>query len=125
MRLGPLADALLTRHDNHPSVTALTGQAVALAAALAGALKFRGSFSVQAKAVALVTTGLYSRIRNPIYVFGSLTIVGFFLWANQPWLLLGLVVLIPLQVYRSRCEEKVLTEKFGATYLAYKQRTWF
>ena len=49
VRLGPLADALLTRHDNHPSVTALTGQAVALAAALAGALKFRGSFSVQAK----------------------------------------------------------------------------
>lgn len=83
------------------------------------------AFSVRARASTLVSTGLYSRIRNPIYVFGSLTIVGFFLWANQPWWLLGLVVLIPLQVYRSRCEEKVLTEKFGATYLAYKQKTWF
>lgn len=49
MRLGPLADALLTRHDNHPTVTALVGQALALAAALATALKFRGSFSLQAK----------------------------------------------------------------------------
>ena len=49
VRLGPLADALLTRHDNHPAVTALAGQALALAAALAGALKFRGSFSLQAK----------------------------------------------------------------------------
>ena len=49
MRLGPLADALLTRHDNHPAVTRLAGEALALAAALATALKFRGSFSVQAK----------------------------------------------------------------------------
>jgi molecular chaperone Hsp33 len=49
VRLGPLADALLTRHQNHPVVTALTGQALALTAALATALKFRGSFSLQAK----------------------------------------------------------------------------
>lgn len=50
IRLGPLADALLTRHDNHPVVTSLTGQALALAAGLASALKFRGWFSLQAKA---------------------------------------------------------------------------
>ena len=49
VRLGMLADALLSRHDNHPVVTALSGQALALAAALATALKFRGSFSLQAK----------------------------------------------------------------------------
>ena len=49
VRLGVLADALLTRHENHPAVTTLSGQALALAAALATALKFRGSFSLQAK----------------------------------------------------------------------------
>jgi molecular chaperone Hsp33 len=49
VRLGPLADALLTRHTNHPVVIALTGQALALAAALSTALKFQGSFSLQAK----------------------------------------------------------------------------
>lgn len=49
VRLGPLADALLTRHKNHDAVTALSGQALALAAALATALKFQGSFSLQAK----------------------------------------------------------------------------
>ena len=49
VRLGPLADALLTRHVNHDSVTALSGQALALAAALATALKFQGTFSLQAK----------------------------------------------------------------------------
>src|SRR5579864_5812066 len=49
VRLGPLADALLARHDNHPLVTTLIGQALALAAALSTALKFQGSFSLQAK----------------------------------------------------------------------------
>jgi molecular chaperone Hsp33 len=49
VRLGPLADALLSRHDNHPVVTKLVGQALALAAGLSTALKFRGSFSLQAK----------------------------------------------------------------------------
>ncbi len=49
VRLGPLADALLTRHDNHPAVTALAGLALALVAGLAAALKFRGSFALQAK----------------------------------------------------------------------------
>lgn len=49
IRLGPLADALLTRHNNPAPVRRLLGQALALSAALASALKFQGSFSVQAK----------------------------------------------------------------------------
>ena len=49
VRLGPLADALLSRHDNHAAVSGVAGQALALVAALASALKFRGSFSLQAK----------------------------------------------------------------------------
>jgi molecular chaperone Hsp33 len=49
VRLGPLADALLTRQDTAEPVTRLRGEALALVAALATALKFRGSFSLQAK----------------------------------------------------------------------------
>jgi molecular chaperone Hsp33 len=49
VRLGALADALLSRHDNPAPVTRITGEALALVAALATALKFRGSFSLQAK----------------------------------------------------------------------------
>ena len=49
VRLGPLADALLSRHDNHSAVSRVAGQSLALVAALASALKFRGSFSLQAK----------------------------------------------------------------------------
>jgi molecular chaperone Hsp33 len=49
VRLGPLADALLTRHANETVVTKLAGEALALAAGLSTALKYRGSFSLQAK----------------------------------------------------------------------------
>jgi protein-S-isoprenylcysteine O-methyltransferase Ste14 len=83
------------------------------------------AFSVRAKATTLVISGLYSRIRNPIYVFGALMILGIVIWTEQPWLLLVFAVLIPMQIVRSRKEEEVLTEKFGAAYLEYKQKTWF
>jgi protein-S-isoprenylcysteine O-methyltransferase Ste14 len=83
------------------------------------------AFSIQAKASTLVTTGLYSRIRNPIYVFGTLMSVGIFIFVHRPWLLLIWVVLIPLQVFRVRKEEQVLEAKFGDAYRDYKRRTWF
>ena len=49
IRLGALANALLTRRPNHPVVTQLMGEALALTAGLAAALKYQGSFSLQAK----------------------------------------------------------------------------
>ncbi len=49
VRLGPLANTLLTRHEHPAPVRKLMGEALALAAALASALKFTGSFSVQAR----------------------------------------------------------------------------
>jgi molecular chaperone Hsp33 len=49
IRLGPLTDALLTRHTLHPAVTRLLGEALALTAGLAAVLKYQGSFSLQAK----------------------------------------------------------------------------
>jgi len=82
------------------------------------------AFSVQAKASTLVTAGLYSRIRNPIYVFGALLIVGIIIWTGRPILLLVLVVLIPMQILRARKESRVLEEKFGREYAEYKRRTW-
>jgi protein-S-isoprenylcysteine O-methyltransferase Ste14 len=83
------------------------------------------SFSVTAQARNLVTTGLYSRIRNPIYLFGGLLIVGVFLFLERPRYLLIFLVLIPLQFVRMRREAKVLEEKFGDTYRNYKKSTWF
>ena len=106
----------------------LVGIVIALPCALllmVARMQLGSAFSVEAKASKLVRTGLYSRIRNPIYVFGGLTIIGLLLLAGQPILLLLLLVLIPLQVVRIRREEKVLAEKFGAEYEEYKRGTWF
>jgi protein-S-isoprenylcysteine O-methyltransferase Ste14 len=83
------------------------------------------AFSVRAKASVLVTSGIYSRIRNPIYVFSTILMLALIIWTGRPWLLLFLVVLVPMQVYRSKKEQAVLAEKFGDEYLAYKRQTWF
>jgi protein-S-isoprenylcysteine O-methyltransferase Ste14 len=84
------------------------------------------SFSVKAQARKLVTTGLYSRIRNPIYVFSAMYLGGLTIAIGRPMLLLLLlVILVPAQILRARKEEQVLTEAFGEEYLRYKARTWF
>ena len=106
----------------------ITGAVIAvpsLALLILARLQLGGLFSVRAKAQALVTHGLYSRIRNPIYVFGGLAIVGIFLFVGVPKYLWVFVVLIPLQLYRAKKEEEVLAAKFGDEYRAYKARTWF
>ncbi len=88
-------------------------------------MQLGSAFSVEAKASALVTTGIYSRIRNPIYVFGSLMFLGVIVWAAKPIFLLIFLVIIPMQVLRARKEGRVLQEKFGDVYLEYKKKTWF
>ncbi len=106
----------------------VAGLAIAIASFLLLALariQLGRAFSVQAKATTLVTTGLYSRIRNPIYLFGGLFIAGIVLFTQRPVLLLFLVVLVPMQLFRIRNEERVLEEKFGTAYSDYKRQTWF
>jgi protein-S-isoprenylcysteine O-methyltransferase Ste14 len=83
------------------------------------------SFSVTPQAKKLVTHGIYSKLRHPVYVFSALFIFGISLYINMPLLLLLFVILIPIQVARARAEEKVLEEKFGAEYADYKRSTLF
>ena len=42
------------------------------------------SFSIRAKATELVTSGIYSQIRNPIYVFDAIFILGLMLIMRRP-----------------------------------------
>ena len=83
------------------------------------------SFAVSAQARKLVTHGLYSKIRNPIYVFGSLVIVGMILVIGRPVWLLIFAVIIPLQIWRARKESAVLEGAFGEEYRKYRAGTWF
>jgi protein-S-isoprenylcysteine O-methyltransferase Ste14 len=92
---------------------------------VAARLQLGGSFSVTAQARRLVTSGLYSRVRNPIYFFGGLAYLGG-LVALQSWpLLVAWLAMTPIQIVRIRKEERVLAEAFGADYQAYRAKTWF
>jgi protein-S-isoprenylcysteine O-methyltransferase Ste14 len=83
------------------------------------------SFAVTAQARQLVTGGLYSRFRNPIYLFGSCVMIGVILVMERPvWLLVFLFV-IPLQIWRGRKESSVLEAAFGEQYRKYRAGTWF
>lgn len=99
-------------------IAAFTGWAIAR-------IQLGRSFSVRAKATELVTHGIYSKIRNPVYAFGTVLLVGFVLWFNKPIWLLALVVIVPLQIMRARKEAQVLEAKFGDAYRAYRAKTWF
>ncbi len=83
------------------------------------------SFSVAPKATALVTRGIYSRIRNPIYVSGMIFLLGLVIIVGRPQLLAVLLVLIPLQIMRARREAAVLEARFGDAYREYRRHTWF
>jgi protein-S-isoprenylcysteine O-methyltransferase Ste14 len=83
------------------------------------------SFSLRPMATELVTRGLYSKIRNPVYVFGGLFGAGFVLAFGNVLLLLLFIALVPLQMIRARQEARVLEEKFGAEFREYRRKTWF
>jgi hypothetical protein len=65
-------------------------------------IQLGASFAAKAEARTLITVGLYSRIQNPIYLFGGLTIAGIVLYLDRPWYLLGFFVLIPLHMVRTK-----------------------
>src|SRR5580658_194389 len=74
------------------------------------------SFTIAPKATALITTGIYSRVRNPIYIFGMIFIIGVILILRRLELLAILLVLIPVQIVRARREAAVLEARFGDAY---------
>jgi protein-S-isoprenylcysteine O-methyltransferase Ste14 len=83
------------------------------------------SFSVRPEAHELVTTGLYSKMRNPIYVFGMVMITGLILVLQRPALWLVLAAVVVGQTIRARREACVLEAAFGDAYREYRRKTWF
>lgn len=88
-------------------------------------LQLGESFSVTAQARQLVTHGLYTKLRNPIYFFGGLAYFGALVAFQVGWLLAAWLALTPIQVVRVRREQKVLAAAFGAEYEAWRAKTWF
>jgi protein-S-isoprenylcysteine O-methyltransferase Ste14 len=88
-------------------------------------LQLGKSFAVTPQAKELVTLGLYSRIRNPIYVFVDVRIFGLILALRLYWLFALYPPLLVMHILRARREAVVLREKFGQTYIDYCNQSWF
>lgn len=83
------------------------------------------SFSIKAEARRLVTHGIYSKIRNPIYVFGEVLFAGFILLLHRPGLWALFFAILIMQIIRARREAQVLEAAFGEAYREYRRKTWF
>jgi protein-S-isoprenylcysteine O-methyltransferase Ste14 len=83
------------------------------------------SFSVRPEARHLVTSGIYSKIRHPVYVFGTPAVTGL-LVALPGWgALVIAAIVVPVEILRARREEAVLEKEFESQYVTYRERTWF
>ena len=82
------------------------------------------SFSIMPEARALVTTGLYSRIQHPMYVFLDLFLVSVIVGCDWPILLWAWAIVVVVQTVQGRREEKVLAAAFPSDYEVYRGRTW-
>ncbi|SRR6476660_4807042 len=110
------------------SVARWVGLAVAIPAAVllfTARWQLGASFSVTPQARALVTHGVYSKIRNPIYVFSALMLLGVLIALQYRYAFLLLALLIPIQMVRAHQESKILEATFGDEYRKYRMGTWF
>lgn len=88
-------------------------------------IQLGNSFQVSAGAHNLVNTGIYKKIRHPVYLFGSLFLLGVIIYLQLFYLLIIWIGIIFIQKARIKKEEKILYDKFGEHYTKYKKKTWF
>ncbi len=85
-------------------------------------LQLGRSFSVMPEARKLVTVGLYSRIRHPLYMAEAVATLGVFLLYRSTGAALLVAAQFAVQLWRMREEEKVLEAEFP-DYATYRART--
>ncbi len=72
----------------------------------------------------LITSGIYKKVRHPIYIASMGVFVCLSLYTMNALILVITFALIILQTFRAAFEEKVLLKTFGNLYMEYKKNTW-
>ncbi|HET6843188.1 MAG TPA: isoprenylcysteine carboxylmethyltransferase family protein [Candidatus Angelobacter sp.] len=72
----------------------------------------------------LVRTGPYRWLRHPIYTAMLGMFLGTAIASSQYHALLGLAVLVLAYLRKTRLEDQILAQTFGADYDAYRRHTW-
>jgi protein-S-isoprenylcysteine O-methyltransferase Ste14 len=84
----------------------------------------RGGKELKIHADALITRGLFTHCRNPLYVGNNLMLLGLGILSNS---LIYVIVVVPVFLFIYQCiiyaEEDFLTKKFGQPYLDYCSKT--
>lgn len=100
----------------------LAGMAGTLAAQWTMGLSWRIGVDPSER-TALVTRGLFGRVRNPIFTAMIVASLGFGLWVPNLAALLGIAAIVAgLQIQVRRVEEPYLARVHGAAYRAYAAR---
>jgi len=74
----------------------------------------------------LVTSGVYRYFSHPIYIGIVLTLSGLFLACGSTICLVYVItIVVPLNIFRARSEEKFLREQLGDAYQKYRAITYF
>ena len=74
-------------------------------------------------ASSLVTDGVYSYTRNPMYFGLTTVLVGWAVWLSVPWIFLGPVAfMLFITRFQIIPEERVMSSKFGRDYDEYRKR---
>ncbi len=93
---------------------------------IAGILTLGEYFTTSITPKGLVTTGIYSKIRHPMFIGAILVYIGIVvIFQSIIGFLLVIFILIPFFIYTAIKEEKILSEKFKTEYTDYKKKTFF
>lgn len=85
-----------------------------------------GRVTVNIRPEKFISSGIYSKIRHPIYLGIKMIFLGLALaFTSLLGLFFVIVILFPYHIYRAIREEKEMNIEFPSRYFNYKKRTWF